>query len=99
MTETYEDLEARLRTCFEHAGRSVPDEAPKFDSAQRSRRSTHRRRKRAGLGMVGRAAVVAGILAVGLEMPRTATAQSRLIAATDATIAAHTARVSLTSVS
>jgi hypothetical protein len=54
--------------------------------------------KRQGLSVVASAAVVVGLLAFGLSVRSTQTPRSELIAATEATIAAHTARVRLTSV-
>ena len=98
MTDTYEDLEVRLRTCLEQLGREVPDEVPEFDESQGRRGRWHGRLQRRGLGLVASAAVVMGLVAFGLSVPSTTTPRSQLIAATEATIAAHTARVRLTSV-
>ena len=97
-TDTYEDLEARLRTCLEHLGHEVPDVVPEFDPRLRRRGRSGARLGRRGTGIFASAAVVAALVAVGLSARTTPTLRSQLVAATEATIAAQTARVRLTSV-
>ncbi len=98
VNDTYEDLETRLRTCLEHLAREVPHEVPEFDRKQRRRSRRQSDLHYRAVGLLASAAAVVGVLAFGLSDRSTPTPRSQLIAATEATIAAHTARVRLTSV-
>jgi hypothetical protein len=98
MTDTYEDLEVRLRTCLDHVARAVSDEVPEFGPRRAGRDLWRGRPRHRSIGVVTCAAVVAVRAALGLSVSTRATPRSQLIAAIRTSIAAQTARVRLTSV-
>src|SRR5580658_140422 len=98
MTDTYEDLEARLRTCLGYVARAVPDEVPEVVPRPARADRERGRPRHLSAGVVASAAVVMVLAALGLSVRTGAAPRSQLISAIKTSIAAQTARVRLTSV-